>query len=204
MTRNTRPDARPAVFLDRDGTLNVERDFLRRPDELELIAGVAPAVDQLIDAGYRIVVLTNQSGIARGFLDERQLVRIHDRLQDMLREASPSSERGGPSTGPIDAFFHCPHHPDLDGPYGGKCSCRKPASGMLHRAAQLLNLDLQRSWMIGDSARDVLATRDTPVRSVLVASGKPIAAQQATLADAGFTPDHTCRDLAAAVPLILA
>lgn len=185
--------SRPAVFLDRDGTVNVERDFVRHPDEVELLPGAHDAIRALRDAGYRIVVVTNQSGIARGYLDEPTLARIHAKLDAALE-------------GLVDAWFHCPHHPDtgIVPGYVRPCTCRKPGDGLLRRAAELLDLDLTRSWIVGDSARDVLAGRDLPVRSVLVRSGKPIEAQRETLREAGVAPDAETSDLATAARVILA
>ena len=185
--------SRPAVFLDRDGTVNVERDFVRHPDEIELLPGAREAVHALRRQGFRIVVVTNQSGIARGYLDEATLARVHDRLDDLLG-------------GSVDAWFHCPHHPDtgvVPG-YVRACTCRKPGDGLVRRAAELLDLDLHRSWLVGDSARDVLAGHDLPVRTVLVRSGKPIEAQRAALLAAGAKPDVEAADLRAAADAILA
>ena len=100
------------MFLDRDGTLNVERNFVRAPEEIEVIDGVIPALRQLADAGFALVVVTNQSGIARGYLDESTLARVHGRLHGLL-EGLPL------------AYLHCPHHPEQSGRYGIVCTCRK-------------------------------------------------------------------------------
>lgn len=181
----------PAVFLDRDGTLNEERDFVRSPDALRVIPGVPDALRRLRAAGFRLVVVSNQSGVARGYFDERTLARIHERLHGKLG-------------GLPDAYFHCPHHPDAgDGPYTRACDCRKPADAMVRRAAALLDLDLARSWVVGDGARDVLLARNLPLASVLVRSGKPVDAEEQALAAAGFRPDHVCADLREAAAFIL-
>jgi D,D-heptose 1,7-bisphosphate phosphatase len=182
----------PAIFLDRDGTVNVERDFVRHPDEIELLPGARDAIRDLRRAGFRVVVVTNQSGIARGYLDEPTLARIHRELDRAL-------------DGLVDAWFHCPHHPDTGVAHGyvHPCTCRKPGDGMVRRAAALLDIDLGRSWIVGDSARDVLVGRDLPIRTALVRSGKPIEAQRAALQAAGFEPDLETADLAAAARAIL-
>lgn len=155
---------RPAVFLDRDGTVNREVDYLADPGELELLPGAAEAIARWNDAGWLVVVVTNQSGIARGILSEERLREIHDRLALIL------AERGAV----IDAFHHCPHHPEIgEPPYRCDCDCRKPAPGMLLRAAAELSIDLSRSWIIGDSFRDLEAGAAAGVPGILVATGKP-------------------------------
>ncbi len=188
----TRPAAlRRAVFLDRDGTLHVERDFCRRPQDVETLPGVREALHALRAAGYALVVVTNQSGIARGLLDEITLAGIHEELQRQLG-------------GCVDAFFHCPHHPSEGlGPYTRACSCRKPASGLFQEAAAILGLAFEGSWVIGDSARDLLAA-PAPVRGILVCSGKPPEHALAELRSHGRTPDAVVPDLAAAARIILA
>lgn len=176
---------RPAVFLDRDGTLNEEVDFLRDPAELRLLPGVADAVRRLNEAGLVCVVVTNQSGIARGLLDEADLAVIHAELERQLA--------GGGAR--LDALYHCPHHPD----FGERvdCDCRKPRPGLLRRAAQDLDLDLARSVVIGDSPRDLEAGAALGIPGLLVESGKPIGA-------AARARYEVVPDLAAAATRVLA
>lgn len=183
--------ASPAVLLDRDGTLVVERHYLAQPDQLELLPGVVPALRRLRDAGFELVVVTNQSAIARGLVDEAGLARIHERLHEML-EGLPR------------AYLHCPHHPDAGaGPYRRPCDCRKPAPGLIARAAALFELDLRRSWIVGDSARDVLAGRALGLRGALVRSGQPLQPAFEELARVGYVPDLVVDDLPAAAAAIL-
>jgi histidinol-phosphate phosphatase family protein len=182
--------ARPTVFLDRDGTLNHEVGFVTTPDRLELLPGVTTALQRLHDAGYRLVVVTNQSGIARGLYDQRTLAAIHGKLH-------------AATSGLITAYLHCPHHPDGQHGYGVDCGCRKPGAGLLHQARELLGLSFAGGAVIGDSARDVLMARGLPLRTVLLHSGKPIATERATLQAAGVTPDHEAPDLPAAVEWLL-
>ena len=186
-----RPAAlRRAVFLDRDGTLHVERDFCRRAQDIEVLPGVREALEALRAAGFALVVVTNQSGIARGLLDEITLSGIHDELQRQLG-------------GCIDAFFHCPHHPsEGSGPYTRTCTCRKPASGLFHDAAAILGLAFEGSWVIGDSARDLLAAPE-PVRGILVCSGKPPEDGLRELRSLGRAPDAVAPDLKAAARIVL-
>lgn len=178
------------VFLDRDGTLNAEVGFVRSPSQLRVLPGVLTALQRLHAAGHRLVVVTNQSGIARGLYTERDLARVHEALHSEL-------------AGLPWAYLHCPHHPDGDFGYGGVCACRKPAAGLLHQARDLLGLEFAESVLIGDSARDLLMARGLPITTIYVHSGKPPAAELATMAQAGVAPDHEAEDLAAAVDWLL-
>ena len=188
---------RGTVFLDRDGTLNRERGFVASPAQLELLPGVPDALRRLRDAGYRLVVTTNQSGIARGLYTERDLARIHERLHELV---------GGL---PL-AYLHCPHHP-APGPNGDPrytlaCACRKPKAGLLHRARTMLGafrVGFEGSVVVGDSARDMLMAQGLPLTKVLVRSGKPIEEQRRQLSAARCTIDHEAEDLPAAVDWLL-
>lgn len=148
---------RPAVFLDRDGTLIREADYLADPAGVELIPGVPDALRALRRAGYALVVVTNQSGIARGLYSDDDYRRVAARVDEVLAQ-----ERA-----PVDATYHCPHHPD----HGGPCDCRKPSLGMHRRAAEALGLDLAASWYVGDKASDVLPALATGGRGILVRTG---------------------------------
>jgi D-glycero-D-manno-heptose 1,7-bisphosphate phosphatase len=140
-----------AVLLDRDGTLIREDGYLRRVEDLELLPGVADALRLLASAGLKLVVVTNQSAVARGLLTEAQLRAIHDELERRL-----ARERAF-----LDAIYYCPHHP-TEGrePYRIACGCRKPATGLAERAAAEFDLDLARCFVVGDQATDMeFATR---------------------------------------------
>lgn len=183
MSSTTQVERSPAVFLDRDGTLNRERGFVSTAEELELLPGVPEALRRLQAAGFVLVVVTNQSGIARGLYSEATLAHIHATLHARLQRRPR-------------AYLHCPHHPDAAGPFGGGCTCRKPLAGLLHQALDLLPIRLEGSFLVGDSARDVAMARGLPIRTVLVASGKPL--------DSACVADHRAADLAAATDWILA
>ncbi len=152
---------RRTVFLDRDGTLNQDVHYLSRPEEFAWISGAIHGLKALKDAGWSLVVITNQSGIAQGKLTHSDLDKIHRR---MVRDLS---EHGIV----LDGIYFCPHHPTL-GPSPGPCDCRKPAPGMLLQAARELNLDLHGSWMVGDSVRDLQAAHGLGIPSILVRTGK--------------------------------
>ena len=151
-----------AVFLDRDGTINVEKDYLHRIEDFEFIPGAIEAIQHLREAGFLIVVVTNQSGIARGYFTEDDVDRLHAHLQQELA-------RHG--TG-IDAFYLCPHHPNYGTGEGGiDCDCRKGKPGMLLQAAKDWNIDLSASIMIGDKRADLEAGRAAGCYTILVRTG---------------------------------
>ncbi|MDI3342039.1 MAG: HAD family hydrolase [Sphaerobacter sp.] len=177
-----------AIFLDRDGTLVHRRHYPSRPEHLRLYAGVTPALRRLQAAGFRLVVVTNQSGLARGYFTEDDLRRMHDHLAAELA-------RGGVR---LDGIYHCPHHPDGVVPaLARRCACRKPAPGMLHRAARELGLDLGRSWLVGDILDDVEAGRRAGCRTVLVDLGT-----EALPGAAERWPDFVARDTSHALRII--
>jgi D-glycero-D-manno-heptose 1,7-bisphosphate phosphatase len=141
---------RPAAFLDRDGVLNVDRGYAHRPDQLEWIDGAPEAVRLLNDAGYYVFVITNQSGVARGYYDETAVQHFHANMQAVLRAQGAH----------IDAFYYCPHHPDgAIKELAIECRCRKPQPGMLEQAARDWPIDLGRSFLIGDKDDDLAAAR---------------------------------------------
>lgn len=184
---------RPAVFLDRDGTLNVEVDYLADPRALVLLPGVGQALSELQRAGHLLVVVTNQSGVARGLFDEATLGEIHAALARALAEFGVV----------LDHVGYCPHHPLIGTPpYRTVCDCRKPQPGLLRVAAEELPIDLDRSWVVGDSARDLEAGAALGIPGILVSSGKGRAEAQ-RLTAAGRPPEHCVPDLAAAAALIL-
>ena len=183
---------RPAIFLDRDGTLNVERSFISRPDQLELLPGAAEALRLLRQAGFLLIVITNQSVIARGDATEADIDRVHRKMEWDLGKAGAY----------VDAIYLCPHHPDAG--FTGEraelkivCDCRKPAPGMIERACREFAIDAGRSWLIGDHTRDIETARRAGLRSILVRTGY-------AGRDGGFDvrADHVADDLLAAARLI--
>ncbi len=178
-----------AVFLDRDGTINQEKDYLFRPEEFEFIPGVPQAIRLLNERGFQVVVVTNQSGIGRGYYDEAAMHLLHRHIDAELASMGAA----------IDAYYFCPHHPELaTGKYRCECSCRKPLDGMLRQAAEDLSIDLAGSYIVGDKLIDVEAGLAAGCRPLLVLTG--YGAKYAPLLPAGI-PVHP--DLSAAVRAII-
>lgn len=151
-----------AVFLDRDGTINEEVNYLSRMEQLRLYPQTAEAIRLINAAGMKAVVATNQSGIARGYFTEEFVRSVHDRINELLRD-------GGAR---IDGFYVCPHHPVYgNGIYKLDCECRKPKPGLLLQAAAELDIDLARSYMVGDMLKDIEAGKNAGARGVLVRTG---------------------------------
>jgi D-glycero-D-manno-heptose 1,7-bisphosphate phosphatase len=181
------------VFLDRDGTINEEVNYLSRPDQLRLIAGAAEAIKQLKQAGLKAVIVTNQAGIARGYFSVPALLQIHQVLEKML----------GAQDAHIDAIYYCPHHPTAGiGVYKIDCNCRKPKPGLLEKAARELNIDLRQSFVVGDKPADLQAGEAVGCRTILVRTGYGLESEKA-LAGSNFQPDHIAGDLLEASRWIL-
>jgi D-glycero-D-manno-heptose 1,7-bisphosphate phosphatase len=148
---------RRAAFIDRDGTLIEEHGELGNPDGVALIRGAADAVRRLNEAGVLAVLVTNQSGIAKGLFSLRDFEAVQSRMMDLLAEQGAR----------LDRVYMCPHHPDVDGP----CDCRKPGAALYRRAAGDLGIDLARSFYIGDRWRDVAVTEEVGGTPILVRTG---------------------------------
>ncbi len=188
---------RRAVFLDRDGVLVRDVHLLTLPEQLELLPGVPRALQLLHDAGLALVVVSNQTVVARGLVTEAQVERVHRAMQQEISAA------GGTL---LDAVFYCPHHPHADvAAYRQDCDCRKPATGMLLEAASAHQLDLAASWMVGDRPSDIIAGRSAGCRTVQVMSGKHGAAPiiSSRWQDVSTEPDFLCADLARAALVVL-
>ncbi len=176
---------RHAVFLDRDGTLITERHYLADPEGVELVEGAVEALKALRAAGFLLVVVTNQGGIAKGLYSIGDYNRVAERLDRMLLDNGV----------PLDATRFCPHHIDA----GLPCSCRKPATGMHTELAESLGIDLSRSWFVGDKLSDTLPAETLGGRAVLVRSG-----YGSTWADRVPPDVAVVDDLSAAARFILA
>ena len=185
--------SRPAVFLDRDGVLNESDGYIDTPEKLRVLPGVADAIHRLNDSDYLSIVVTNQPVVARNMTTLDGLDAIHRKLETVLGEQHAW----------LDAVFFCPHHPD--GGFHGEnaalkivCDCRKPKTGLIDRARARFNIDVARSFLIGDSARDILCGRAAGVTTIGVRSGE--GCRDVT---EGSRPDHLLDDLGEAVRFIL-
>ena len=186
-----RPEKKPAVFLDRDGTINVEKDYLYKIEDFEFIPGVPEAIKSLKDAGFLVIVVSNQSGVGRGYFDEHAVELFNQHIQDQLAVYGTS----------IDAFYYCPHHPEEGlGTYRKSCDCRKGSPGMLLQAASDHAVDLGRSFMIGDKIADIEAGERAGCQSILVLTGYG----EKTSLQAAAKAVPRCLSLVSAVQLILA
>ncbi len=203
---------RPAVFLDRDGTLSEEIGYIHEADlpRYRLIPGVAPALRRLASAGYALVCVTNQSGVGRGYFGPETVEAVHARLRELLAREGAA----------LDAIYYCPHHPDPAAPadngslppgrVAGRpvpelsvaCECRKPRPGMALRAARELGLDLGSSWMVGDKKADLGMAEASGVKGVLVLTGYG-RETLASLEAKGGRPPFVAEDLGRAADLIL-
>lgn len=184
--------SRRAIFLDRDGVINVEKNFVLSPDEIELYPFSGGAIKKLNQAGYLVIVITNQSAVARNYISLDDLERIHRAMRHLL-----SSSAGAR----VDDIYYCPHREHLDEPpdnpeFIKDCDCRKPKPGMLLEAARRWDIDLESSWLIGDSARDIQAGKDAGCRTIGLRTGH-------ALKGIVEPPDYIFDDLDEAVDFIM-
>jgi len=186
-----------SVFLDRDGTINEEVGYLDSLDKLKIIPSAYEAIKLINESGMKAVVISNQAGVARGLFTEDFVKITNEHLQTALRQKGAY----------IDNFYYCPHHPTEGiGIYLQQCNCRKPAPGMLFNAAQELNIDLARSYLVGDRFRDMIAAKKAGVKGILVKTGygqdllQDDGPDKATAED---KPDFIAADILEAVKWIL-
>ena len=163
-----------AVFLDRDGTLNIDHGYVYKIDDFQFIEGSIDALKSLKEMGYLLVLVTNQSGIARGYFSEDQFLQLTEWMDWSL------SDRGVD----LDGIYYCPHHPEGKGEYKEDCECRKPKAGMLLEAIKALEIDPAQSIMVGDKIEDLKAGIGAKVKTnILVRTGKAITEEGENLAD---------------------
>jgi D-glycero-D-manno-heptose 1,7-bisphosphate phosphatase len=177
------------VFLDRDGTVIVDKVHLTDPADVELLPGAGEAIRMLNEAGLPAIIVSNQAVVARGLATVDMVEAAMARTQELLEVEGAR----------IDCFYFCPHHPD----FTGECDCRKPAPGMLLRAAQENDIDLDASYMVGDWWADIGAGRAVGATTVLVPAGESARDAEAVLGERGLAPDRRAADLLAAVCWII-
>lgn len=152
-----------AVFLDRDGTINIEKDYLYRITDFEFLPGVIDALKLLQSAGYLLIIITNQSGIARGYYKEEDYEKLNEWMLGELKSKGVT----------IDAVYYCPHHPEAKiEKYRTNCNCRKPGLGLFEQAIKDFNIDLSKSYAIGDKIRDCAICNSTECKGILIANNE--------------------------------
>jgi len=150
---------KPAVFLDRDGTINVEKNYLHKTEDWEWITGAIEAIKKINQNNFLAIVVTNQSGVARGYYGESDILTLHEHVNEILKQHGAW----------IDAFYYCPHHPDIND--GAQCTCRKPLPGMLLQADNDFEIDMANSFLIGDKASDIESGNQLGLKTILVETG---------------------------------
>lgn len=175
-----------AVFVDRDGTINVDVHYLNDPNEFEMYPGVGEGVKRLKSNGFKIIIVTNQSGIGRGYFSERQLSDVHERMKIEFRKFGVE----------LDGVYYCPHHPD------DNCNCRKPNTGLFEKAIKEHNVDAGKSYVLGDKPLDVAAGKKIGARTVLIPEPHEREAILSEKNEWGCAPDYVADDFADAVEWI--
>ena len=185
---------RPAVFLDRDGTINEQMGYINHLSRFNLLPGVCDAVRLLNENGFLTVIISNQSGVARGYFPINLVYQVHDLMKTILKEKEAI----------IDGIFFCPHHPKGVVPeYTCKCGCRKPKMGLIDRACNTFDIDMSNSYMIGDRHLDIELAQRCDLKSVLVKTGYGLGETDYILPQKEIKPSYVAWDLLHAVHWIL-
>lgn len=175
-----------AVFFDRDGVINKEIGYLDSPDKVEIIPGVSEAIKLLNENDFIVIIITNQSGIARGYFTENTLIEINNYIKSELEKQQAK----------IDAIYFCPHHPD------DNCQCRKPKIGLIKKAEIEMGIDLARSYLIGDKITDIETGVNAKLKSILLLTGYG-KQEKEKLKDSGIEVDYIAKDPLSAIEWIL-
>ena len=184
---------RPAVFIDRDGTISEEVGYVNHPSRFRLFPYSSEAIRILNNNEWLAILVTNQAGVARGYFSEDVIARVHEQLQHELRDAH------------LDAIYYCAHHPSVgEAPYRVECDCRKPKPGLIDRAAQDFEIDRSASWMVGDRYGDVELAHNAGLRSAFVRSGYGLGEWEYQRHSWKHQPDLVCENLLEAVKMIVA
>src|ERR1043166_1709115 len=184
---------RPAVFIDRDGTISEEVGYVNHPSRFRLFPYSAEAIRILNNNEWLAILVTNQAGVARGYFSEDVIVKVHEQLKQELKDAR------------LDAIYYGAHHPTVgEAPYRVDCDCRKPKTGLIDRAAQEFDIDRNASWMVGDRYGDVELARNAGLRSAFVMSGYGLGEWEYQRPSWKLQPDLVCENLLEAVKMIVA
>lgn len=185
---------RPAVFIDRDGTISEEVGYINHPSRFRVFPYSAPAIKLLNESGWLVFVVTNQAGVARGYFSEEMIKNVHERLEQDL-------ESNGAR---LDAIYYCAHHPTVgEPPYLLDCDCRKPRPGLIRQADKEFGVDLKQSWMVGDRYSDVELAHNAGVNSAMVMSGYGRGEWEHQRVGWKYQPDLVVENLLAAVETII-
>lgn len=185
---------KPAVFLDRDGTINEQMGYINHICRFQLLPGAAQAIKKLNDAHIPVVVVSNQSGLARGYFPEELLVAMHEKMHKLLAEEGAV----------VDAIYYCPHHPEAkEARFREACDCRKPKPGLILQASEELGLDPEKSFVVGDRWSDIKTAANCGATSILVRTGYGRGDEQYIGPQQKIQPDFKADDLSGAVEWIL-
>jgi D-glycero-D-manno-heptose 1,7-bisphosphate phosphatase len=183
---------RPAVFIDRDGTISEEVGYVNHPSRFRLFPYSSEAIRILNNNDWLAILITNQAGVARGYFSEDVIIKVHDQLKRELENAQ------------LDAIYYCAHHPTVgEPPYRFDCDCRKPKTGLIDRAAKDFEIDLGTSWMVGDRYGDVELARNAGLNSAFVLSGYGRGEYEYQSQYWKHRPDLVCETLLEAVKMII-
>ena len=183
---------KPAVFIDRDGTISEEVGYVNHPSRFRLFPYSSEAIRILNNNDWLAILITNQAGVARGYFSEEMIVSVHDQLKRDLQDAQ------------LDAIYYCAHHPSVgEPPYRFDCDCRKPKPGLIERAAKDFAIDLGVSWMVGDRYSDVELARNAGLRSAFLLSGYGMGEWEYQRHSWKHQPDIVCENLLEAVKMIV-
>ncbi len=185
---------RPAVFMDRDGTVNEQMGYINHLDRFVLLPGVADAIRLLNEAGLLSIIVSNQSGVARGYFPVELVHQVHHKMTHFLKERGAA----------LDGIYFCPHYPNGSvAPYGVTCDCRKPSTGLIQQAETAFDIDMENSWVIGDRCSDIKMAERAGLKGVLVKTGYGKGDLKYVFPGLSFAPHHVAEDLLDGVKWIL-
>lgn len=194
MDKQNNSPGKPAVFLDRDGTINEQMGYINHICRFQLLPGAAEAIKMLNDADIPVVVISNQSGLARGYFPEELLDAVHDKMNGLLAEKGAH----------VDGIYYCPHHPEAkEERFRAACNCRKPKPGLVLRAAEEMHLDPEQSFVVGDRWSDIKTAANCGATSILVRTGYGRGDEEYIGPQQDIQPDYKAEGLMEAVQWIL-